>query len=63
MLEFHIDAMTCGHCVGAVTRAIQQVDPHASVAIDLAAHQVRVESVAGKAELVAALIEAGYEPA
>lgn len=63
MLEFHIDAMTCGHCVGAVTRAIQQVDPQASVTIDLPTHQVRVESVAGKAAIVATLTEAGYEPA
>lgn len=63
MLEFHIDAMTCGHCVGAVTRAIQEVDPQATVAIDLPTHQVRVESSAGKDELVAALTEAGYEPA
>lgn len=63
MLEFHIDAMTCGHCVSAVTRAIQEVDAKATVDIDLPTHQVRVESTADKAEIVAALTEAGYEPA
>ncbi|WP_241485531.1 heavy-metal-associated domain-containing protein, partial [Xanthomonas euvesicatoria] len=27
--------MTCGHCVRTVTQAIQAVDPHAQVDVDL----------------------------
>ena len=46
MLELTINDMTCGHCVGVVTKAIQKLDPQARVAIDLATHHVSVESSA-----------------
>lgn len=63
MTEFTIPAMTCGHCIGRVTKAVQQVDPAARVTVDLPAHTVQVESGAEREELVAALAEAGYAPA
>lgn len=43
MLKFHIEEMTCGHCVGTVTKAVKQADPNASVEIELASHLVRIE--------------------
>ncbi|EMF60431.1 heavy-metal-associated domain-containing protein [Stenotrophomonas maltophilia] len=33
-MEFHVDGMTCGGCARSVTRAIQQIDPNASVVAD-----------------------------
>lgn len=27
MLRFNVEGMSCGHCVGAVTRAVQGLDP------------------------------------
>eukprot|EP01034_Spumella_vulgaris_P015351 gene15351-19597_t len=36
--------MTCGHCVRAVTQAVQALDPAASVKVDLGAKEVGVES-------------------
>ena len=33
---FQVQGMTCGHCERAVTQAIQQVDPAATVQIDRA---------------------------
>ena len=62
MLELTLNDMTCGHCVSAVTQAIQQLDPQARVAIDLATHRVEVESAASRERIVAALADAGYTP-
>lgn len=63
MLEFAIDALSCGHCARAVTEALREVDPDARVDVDLALKRVRVDSQAGRERLVAALAEAGYPPA
>ena len=62
MIEFHIDAMTCGHCVSTVTKTVQAVDPAAKVEIDLPGHKVRVESSEDRNTLATALAEAGYAP-
>ncbi len=35
MLEFKLPDMTCGHCVGAVTQALKEADPAATVVVDL----------------------------
>ncbi|MFX6036156.1 heavy-metal-associated domain-containing protein, partial [Acinetobacter baumannii] len=43
-MQFQVEGMSCGHCVGAITRAVQQVDPNARVAADIAAQAVSVES-------------------
>ncbi len=63
MIEFTIPSMTCGHGVGRVTKAVQQADPLAKVAIDLKAHKVQVETAEDREAIVASLCEAGYEPA
>ena len=63
MQEFKIPSMSCGHCVGVVTRTLKATDPKAQVDIDLPSHTVRVESSADRATLQAALAEAGYAPA
>ena len=34
MLELKVAGMTCGHCVKAVTEAVQSVAPQAVVAVD-----------------------------
>jgi len=61
--SFEIPAMTCGHCVRAITEAVKAVDPQAELSADLAAHRVQVSSSAPRAALVASLAEAGYAPA
>ncbi len=63
MLEFILPSMTCGHCVGVVTKAIEQADPQATVEIDLASHRVRVETDRDREAIVSAVREAGYSPA
>ncbi len=60
MIEFQVEGMSCGHCVKAVTQAVQEVDAAASVVVDLAAQKVRVESTADRAALAGAIAEAGF---
>jgi copper chaperone len=63
MHEFKLPAMSCGHCVNAVTQAAHEVDPRAQVEVDLARKEARVESDQPREKFVAALAEAGYTPA
>jgi copper chaperone len=63
MLSFEIPAMTCGHCVRAITEAVQAADPAARVEADLPSHRVQVETTAPRDAVVAQLAEAGYTPA
>ncbi len=62
MQSFELPAMTCGHCVKAVTAAVQAADPAAQVQIDLPTHRLQVHSSAPREALVAQLVEAGYPP-
>lgn len=43
-MKFDVEGMTCGHCVRAVTRAVQALDPAARVEVDLDAGTVAVEA-------------------
>ena len=63
MLSFQIPNMTCGHCVRAVTQAVQLADPAATVQADLATHQVQVDTTASRNAVATQLAQAGYEPA
>jgi len=60
MIEFNVEGMSCQHCVGAVTRAIQEHDAAAKVTIDLASGRVSVESSQSTEALTAAIDDAGY---
>lgn len=44
MFEFTVDGMSCNHCVQAITRAVKEQDPAASVTIDLPSKSVTIES-------------------
>lgn len=62
MIRFHVQNMTCGHCVRAITQAITSADPQARVDIDLANHAVSIEpALADAAHLQQAIEQAGYE--
>lgn len=63
MVNFIVNDMTCGHCENMVTRAIKAADPLALVEIDLASHQVSVDSALSAEVLADVLQEAGYPPA
>jgi copper chaperone len=60
---FDVQGMTCGHCEKAVTQAILQLEPQATVHIDRAHNSVRVEAPQSLdvAAIAAAIREEGYE--
>lgn len=60
MQVFSVEGMTCGHCVRAVTQAVQNQDPAASVKVDLAAKEVGVESRLSAEQVIEAITEEGY---
>ncbi|VVO27526.1 Copper chaperone CopZ [Pseudomonas fluorescens] len=61
MQVFNVQGMSCGHCVKAITQALQAKDPAASVRIDLAAKEVGVESTLTVDQVIAAISEEGYD--
>ena len=60
MLEFSVEGMTCGHCVGAVTKTVKLVDRKAEIQVDLANKKVSVVSSKERAVFATALTDAGY---
>jgi copper chaperone len=64
MIALHVPDMTCGHCVGTVTKAVQEVDRAARIRVDLDRHRVEIEPGPGASadRLVEAIREAGYTP-
>ena len=60
MTTFSVEGMSCGHCVSAVTRAVQQVDAAANVQVDLSKQTVAVTTGATTDAVKAAIEQAGY---
>ena len=61
MQTFKVDGMTCGGCVGAVTRAVQTVDKDAKVEVDLASKTVKVDSNVSPLQIIDVVTNAGFE--
>ena len=59
-MEFNIPAMSCGHCVRAITEALKQADPAAQVSVDLPTKKVTVQTTQPRDAVALALTEAGY---
>lgn len=62
-ITFQVPDMTCGHCVKAITGAVNQALPDAVVAVDLPTHRVTVSGTEEADKAEAAIRDAGYEPA
>jgi len=63
MSQFLVPDMTCGHCVKAITAAVTEADPTATLQIDLPSHVVSVSSqTLSDDALLETLREAGYSP-
>ncbi|MBV7535704.1 heavy-metal-associated domain-containing protein [Duganella sp. sic0402] len=60
MYQLQVENMSCGHCVGAVTKAVQAIDAAAKVEIDLASKSVKIDSATPLASLQSAIVDAGY---
>lgn len=61
-MQFHLDDMTCGGCARTVTKAIQMIDPTASIVTDPPTRLVQVQTSASEEQIVTALREAGFPP-
>lgn len=61
MQVFNVEGMTCGHCVKAVTGAIQAQDAGAVVEVDLGRKEVKVQSSLKAQEIESLIREEGYE--
>lgn len=59
-MQFHIENMTCGGCARSVTKAIQSVDPNATVRTDPATRRVEIESSVTAGRFTDVLSEAGF---
>ncbi len=55
-----ITGMTCGHCVAAVTSALEKISGVSSVKVSLEQAQAVVEGTADLKTLVDAVTEEGY---
>lgn len=62
MLVFNVEDMTCGHCASAISKAVKEVEPQATVEVDLAAKTVRVDGVSDAEEIREAISDAGFTP-
>ena len=60
MQAFKVDGMKCGHCVRAVTEAVQSVVPGAGVDVDRVTGRVSVDSTAVPALITQAIQAKGY---
>jgi Cu+-exporting ATPase len=60
MYELTVEDMTCKHCVGRVTKAVQDIDGEAKVEIDLPSKKVTIASQANLDRIVQAIDAAGY---
>ena len=60
MPTFKVPNMSCGHCAGAVTKAVQTLDAGARVEIDLKTQTIAVESKVEPGRIAAAIEQAGY---
>jgi copper chaperone len=61
-MEFAIPDMTCGGCARTVTRAVTQLDPAATLEIDVAVKTVRITSTLPAQRLVETIEAAGFHP-
>lgn len=59
-MVFKVSGMTCGHCVAAVTRAVQEVPGAGAVSVDLPRGEVSVAGDVDPAAVRAAIEEEGY---
>jgi P-type Cu+ transporter len=60
MYELTVEDMSCGHCVGRVTRSVQAIDKDAKVEIDLPTKKVKIDSTADLDAIARAIDAAGY---
>lgn len=59
-LNLTVPSMACSACAETITKAVQAIDPNASVQADPQTKQVNVESTASDQAVKEAIANAGY---
>jgi copper chaperone len=59
-LQLTVPNMACSACGDTITKAIQAIDPNATVQADPQTKQVNVETQSTEAEIKQAITDAGY---
>ncbi|HBY87389.1 MAG TPA: heavy metal translocating P-type ATPase, partial [Colwellia sp.] len=59
--QFKIDGLTCASCVGRVEKALHKVIGVTDVTVNLATDTATIQGTASFSELIAAVIETGYQ--
>jgi copper chaperone len=63
MTTFQVKDMSCGHCVGVITKAIAAVDPQAKVEFKMDQRLVMIDAPQSDAQVLQdAIAKAGYTP-
>lgn len=60
MFTLKIDSMTCNHCVGVISKALNQLQADLAFDIDLPAQTLQVHSDIDISDVIAALETVGY---
>ncbi|AXR00305.1 copper chaperone [Pseudoalteromonas piscicida] len=60
MLRLRVEKMVCGHCVKAITEAMQAADSQAHVNVRLDDKIVEISSTKGEEDVIAIIRNAGY---
>lgn len=60
-MKLKIPAMSCSHCVKAITQAVTQADSNAKVDIDLTTKIAQINSALDQKALLALLDDVGYD--
>ena len=55
-----VKGMSCDHCAKSITNAIKNLDPTASVMVDLTGGKVEIESAKSDSELIATINALDY---
>lgn len=63
MTNFTVPDMSCGHCTAAIEKAVQAIDPTATVSCELGTRTVAVESFLSDRAVSEAIRNAGYDVA
>ena len=60
MTKLTVPDMSCGHCAGVITKALKDLDQGASIAFDMPAREIDIDTQVPLDAVVAALADAGY---
>lgn len=60
-MQFSVPEMSCGHCTAAIEKAMNELDPAATVNCDLTTRRVTINTSLTKDDVGVALKQAGYE--